>query len=226
MRSDIALIGDKAEELHSIQRSLPNSFALNSFGSPELLLSSFSSNSYSALLINVHHGHHAFEWFDKIMEHPSYNGCPILFLSSDETEELRIKSFELGAVDFINLNVHPDELQARLNSKIKFFKHHRAILEFEGLKINLTFLKATLQDNDLGLTYLELRILVNVLKSHPHPIGKETFIQQIWRKPVVLDATLHTHLFNLNSKLKDWGHELVKVKNHGLQLVPKTEAKS
>ena len=62
-----------------------------------------------------------FALYEMIMNRPDFNGCPIFFISTDDSHEARIKSLTLGAVDFISRSVPPMELLARVKGKLKFF---------------------------------------------------------------------------------------------------------
>jgi two-component system response regulator VanR len=165
-----------------------------------------------------------FSLYEKIIEHPHYNGCPILFISSDDSDSARIKSFMLGAVDFLNRTINPDEMIARIKSKILFFQKHRSIIEFTNLRVNLTLLKAYINDTELPLTFIEFKILCLVLRSYPDVITKDQLIQHVWRTDHVLDATIYTHVSNLNSKLGDWDYEINGLKTRGVQLMRKVIA--
>jgi DNA-binding response OmpR family regulator len=156
------------------------------------------------------------------MAMPDFNGCPIFFISTDDSQESRIKSLTLGAVDFISRTVPPMELLARLKGKMKFFQSHRSITEFEGLRINLTLLKTYLGEVEIPLTFIELKILTLALRYYPESLSKEMITDHVWKGTSVQDATIHTHLFNLNNKLTNWTYEIQIAKGIGAQLIRKT----
>lgn len=197
-------------------------YQFDTFQDPDLFLSSIVPGNYDALLLDVHMPNvSGFALYEKVMSSPGYNGCPIIFISSDYSDSARIKSFELGAVDFMSREVSPDEMLARLNSKILFYQKHRQIIEFDSLKINRTMLKTYVKDNEIPLTFIELKILYLVIKSYPEIVTKENVAEYVWKSSQALDGTVYTHLSNLNSKLQDWTFELRSVKNKGIQLVKK-----
>lgn len=225
MKSEIAYIDDNRLNLECVKKILDQAFNVQIFQKPESFLLDFENSSFTTILIDVHmptlDGHALFE---KIIEHQHYNGCPILFISSDDNDHARIKSFALGAVDFLNRAIHPDEMIARIKSRIQFFQKHRSIIEFTNLKVNLTLLKAYLNNKELPLTFIEFKILCLVLRNYPDVITKDLLIQQVWRTDHVLDATIYTHVSNLNSKLGDWDYEINGLKIRGVQLMKKVIA--
>ncbi|MGE3608658.1 MAG: response regulator transcription factor [Bacteriovoracaceae bacterium] len=222
MKSEIAYIDDSQLNLDCIKTIFDQDFEVQIFSKPELFLTKFPKSSYSCILIDIHMPTmDGFTLYEKVIEHPIYNGCPILFISSDDSDAARIKSFTLGAVDFLARQTGPDEMIARVKSKIQFFQKHRSIIEFGPLKINLTLLKTYLNNKELPLTFIELKILCHLLKNYPDSVSKENLVEHVWRTSHVLDATIYTHISNLNGKLKDWDHEVQTVKNKGVQLVKK-----
>ncbi len=222
MLTEVGYLDDTVSNLECIELVLKDEFKVVSFHHPEKFLESLASHSYSAILLDVNMPIlDGFEVFEKVVQHPSYNGCPIIFLSSDVSADNRIKSFTLGAVDFMSRDISPEEMLLRIKSKIQFFKKHRSIIEFGPLNVNLTLLKARLNGKDVPLTFIELKILCKVLRAYPEPVPRDVLIDNVWRGAHVLDATIHTHVFNLNTKLEEFDHEIQMYRNVGIQLVPR-----
>ncbi len=224
MKSAVAYVDDSQINLDVIETILSTDFAVSTFPKPSLFLDHFPKTSFSAILLDIHMPSiDGFELYDKIIQHAHYNGCPILIISSDTSHTLRIRSLELGAVDFMDRATSPDEMIARVKSKIQFFKKHRSIIEFGPLKVNLTLLKTYLNNHEVPLTFIELKILCFVLRNYPDPVSKDVLVDNVWKNVQVLDATIHTHVFNLNAKLEKWDHEIQMIRNKGIQLVPREE---
>ncbi|WPU65945.1 response regulator transcription factor [Peredibacter starrii] len=222
MKAGIAYIDDNKLNLDCIKTILDQDFDVEIFQKPEAFLTKFESTSYTSILVDIHMPTlNGFSLYEKIIEHPHYNGCPILFISSDDSDSARIKSFVMGAVDFLNRAINPDEMIARIKSKIAFFQKHRSIIEFTNLRVNLTLLKAYLDSKELPLTFIEFKILCLVLRNYPDVVPKPQLIQQVWRTDHVLDATIYTHVSNLNSKLGPWDYEINGLKTKGVQLMKK-----
>ncbi len=225
MRTEIAYVDDNKLNLDCVKTILDQDFEVQLYQKPETFLLTFGASSYATILVDIHMPTmDGYTLYEKIIEHPHYNGCPILFISSDDSDSARIKSFVLGAVDFLNRSIHPDEMIARIKSKIQFFQKHRSIIEFSNLRVNLTMLKAYINNQELPLTFIEFKILCLVLRNFPDVITKNVLIQQVWRTDHVLDATIYTHVSNLNSKLGEWDFEINGLKGKGIQLMRKVIA--
>lgn len=222
MNPSIAYIDDNPLNLECIKTILDREYSVEVFDKGESFLEKFNESAYVTILMDIHMPKmDGYALYEKIVEHPHYNGCPILFISSDESDKARIKSFVLGAVDFLNRSIGPEELIARIHSKIQFFQKHRSIIEFTNIKVNLTLLKAYLNNEELKLTFIEFKILCMVLRNYPDVVTKVDLIQQVWRTDHVLDATIYTHISNLNSKLEAWDYKVEGQKGKGVQLVKK-----
>jgi DNA-binding response OmpR family regulator len=224
-KSRLAYIDDNQNNLEYIGLVLENDFEVETFNDPLKFLSHFPQTSYKAILVDIHMPSiDGFSLYEKIIENSNYNGCPLIFISSDDTNENRIRSFSLGAVDFLSRMMTPVEMLTRVRSKIAFFEKHRSIIEFGSLKLNLTLLKAYLEDEELKLTFIEFKLLCHFLKTYPSSSSKEELVDKIWSNGLVLDATIYTHIFNLNAKLVNWDHEVITERMKGTLLVKK-EAK-
>lgn len=225
MKTTLAYIDDSLHNLECIGMILSSEYEVEPFLDPENFLNKFDHSSYTAILVDIHMPKmNGFSLYENILENNHYNGCPIFFISSDDTDENRIKSFSLGAVDFLNREMNSQEMLARISSKILFYKKHRSIIEFENLKLNLTLLKAFLNNEELRLTFIEFKLLTHFLQSYPVCTSKEELSEKVWSHKNVLDATIHTHIFNLNSKLKNWDHEICAERGVGLVLTKKKDS--
>lgn len=225
MKAEIAYVDDNKLNLECVQTILNKDFEVSIYQRPETFLEKLGTTSFVTIMVDIHMPTiDGFALYEKIIAHPNYNGCPVLFISSDDSDSARIKSFAMGAVDFLNRDITPDEMIARIKSKIAFFQKHRSIIEFSNLRVNLTLLKAYLNNKELPLTFIEFKILCLVLRNYPDVITKDQLIQQVWRTDHVLDATIYTHVSNLNSKLDEWDYEINGLKTKGVQLEKKVLA--
>lgn len=218
----LAYIDDNLNNLECISLVLKSDFDVDIFQDPDDFLNKYSTCTYKAMLVDIHMPKiDGFSLYEKIIQHPKYNGCPIIFISSDDSDVTRIKSFSLGAVDFLLRQMSPVEMLSRVKSKILFFEKHRTIIEFDDLKLNLTLLKAYHKSEELKLTFLEFKLLCHLLKTYPDPATKEELYEKVWGNEVVLDATIYTHIFNLNSKLTNSDYEVAGTRNKGVSVVKK-----
>lgn len=223
LKAEVAYIDDSTINLDCISLILEQDFSVKTYQSPEKFIASYGKfSSYTAILIDIHMpSMDGFSLYEKIVEHPNYNSCPIFFISSDDSDLARINSYSLGAIDFLNRTINPEEMLVRIKSKLAFYQKHRSVIEFTNLKLNLTILKAYLNNVELSLTFIEFKLLALFIRIFPEIISKPKMVEEVWRTDHVLDATIYTHVSNLNSKLEDWDYEIKGVKFKGFQLAKK-----
>jgi two-component system sensor histidine kinase/response regulator len=61
-----------------------------------------------------------FEVAQKMREHPSSETIPVIFVTSMDTEDARLKGLELGAVDFVTKPINSDLLQHRVRNFVRY----------------------------------------------------------------------------------------------------------
>jgi DNA-binding response OmpR family regulator len=222
VKKTIAYIDDSHLNLELIETVFQEDFQVQSFTKANEFLAKFPTMTVAAILTDIHMPEmDGFALYEKIVTNPHYNGCPILFISSDDSDHAKIKSLELGAVDFISRFTGPEELNLRVKSKIQFYEKHRSIIEFGPLRLNLTEIKAFLNKEEVFLTFIEIKILCQVLRNYPDFVSKESIVENVWKSSHVSDANIYSHVFNLNSKIAQWDHEIITEKYKGIKLVKK-----
>ncbi|MBA2404715.1 MAG: response regulator transcription factor, partial [Bdellovibrionales bacterium] len=181
MKQRLVYIDDNLSNLDCIGLIFEREFSVETFQNPIDFLKQFQDSLISAILVDIHMPiMNGFALYEKIIEHEKYNGCPIVFISSDDTDASRIKSFSLGAVDFIDRKINPSEMLTRLKSQITFFQKHRKIVELGNLKLNMTLLKAYLNEVEVKLTFIEFKLLCYVVKKFPELTEKEQIMESVW----------------------------------------------
>lgn len=174
-----------------------------------------------AILIDVHmpiiDGH---TLYNKISEHPLYNGCPVIFISGDQSDENKIKSYEGGGIDFLPRDLRAEEITARLSNKIKFFLQRSTKLEMGNLTMDVESMKASVDGKNIDLTILEFRMLSHILRKFPDTLSRQELIIKVWGNDTVRPGTVNTHLTNLKPKLEDWDFQ-IKVREENLLIIKK-----
>jgi DNA-binding response OmpR family regulator len=162
-----------------------------------------------AFLIDVHMPLiDGFSLYKKIIAHPRYNGCPIFFISGDQSDLNKIRSYEQGGIDFFPRTISEEEMVLRLNNKIQLFLRMGSIIELGNLKIDSQTFKVFINNQLIDLTLIEMRILSLLLRTFPEAASKKHILKQIWGDDGVKQGTMSTHLTNLRSKVGDWTHTI------------------
>lgn len=178
-------------------------------------------NHPHAFLLDVHmpvmDGH---ELYQKITEHPLYNGCPVFFISGDISDKTKIRAYESGAVDFLQRDLPIEEIVLRLTSKVRFYLQTSTVLELGNLRIDVQSLRTTINGSGVDLTLLEMRLLGILLRSFPQAISRGDVIRRIWGDELVKPGTINTHIANLRPKIEAWNHG-IKIRDDQILIQPK-----
>ncbi|HXH29731.1 MAG TPA: response regulator transcription factor [Bacteriovoracaceae bacterium] len=178
-------------------------------------------NHPHAFLLDVHmpvlDGHALYQ---KINSHPLYNGCPIIFISGDQSDENKLKSFQEGGIDFLPRDLKSEETVARLSNKIRFYLERSTKLELGNLRIDVEAFLVTINLKPIDFTLLEMRILSNLLRSYPKPLTRAQLIFRVWENETVKPGTINTHLTNLRPKIEAWDY-IIKVREDNILILKK-----
>lgn len=178
-------------------------------------------NHPHAILLDVHMPvMDGLELYKTIIENPLYNGCPIFFISGDDSDETRIRALESGGVDFISRSISTEEILLRLTNKIKIYMERATILELGNLRIDVQSLQTTLDHVPVDLTLLEMRIMGFLLRGFPQMISRSDVIKKIWGNESVKPGTINTHLTNLRPKIEKWTYT-IKTREDNIFVQPK-----
>lgn len=154
----------------------------------------------------------------KIQDHPLYNGCPIIYISGDETIENKIKSYQRGGADFISRHLSPEEVMIRIMNKVKFFVENSGYFQLGNLDLDMKSLVVRINHEAIDLTLIELRLLAHVLRAYPQILTREILLQEIWQDDSVKPGTINTHLTHLKSKIQKWDHQ-IKVREENVLIL-------
>lgn len=222
MKWTLVYFDDQIQNLECMKELLAQDFNVVGNHDSTKYLEILEKNNPHIILLDVHmpvmDGH---ELYKNITKSPLYNGCPIVFISGDQSDENKIKSFEEGAIDFLSRDLKTEEIVARLKNKIKFFLDRSTALSLGNLKVDVVTMKASINEKTIDLTLLELRMLSSIMRYFPQTLTRGEMISKVWGSDSVKPGTVNTHLTNLKPKLEDWDHQ-IKVRDENI-LIQKKE---
>lgn len=146
---------------------------------------------------------------------------PIIFLSARAEEEDQVKGLMLGADDYLTKPVSPEVLVA----------HVKAVLRRAGIEESRTMtvgeltiyedeFRATLGNNDLGLTYTEIQLLLYLVRHPKKAFTRQQLLETIWKDAMmVTERTVDAHIKNLREKLGSFAEHVQTVRGVGYRFV-------
>lgn len=223
MKWNLALFDDQDFNIEIFMDVLGPHFNVIATNNPHDYQKILEDNNIHIFIVDVHmpkmSGH---ELYERIVENPLYNGCPVVFISGDDSDENLINSLDRGGVDFIKKGTNSEEVVLRIKNKVNLFLRATTALELGNIALNFKEMKATINGDVINLTLLELRLLSQILRTYPKSLTRSEMIQKIWSgEASVKPGTINTHLTNLRPKIEDWNYQ-IKIREENIVLVKKT----
>lgn len=133
---------------------------------------------------------------------------PIIFLSVRRGVNDKVKSFELGADDYVTKPFKFIELEARINANLRRYQselpHPKNVIKHGDLEINVESYTCHLNGKLVPLSTKEMQLLILLAKSPNQVWSHEQLYQQIWDEYASQDIrTVKVHISKLRSKLEE-----------------------
>jgi DNA-binding response OmpR family regulator len=140
-----------------------------------------------------------------LRENEKTRNLPLLILTGAELRD-ELKSFEVGADDFIEKPISRERLMARIESKIQRFKQLAGgeKLTCSGVLLNPSTMTVSFQDKTIELTALEYRLLKFLFENQGKIVSRDKILVATWGDDSnVSYRTVDVHFTNLRKKLRD-----------------------
>lgn len=221
----ILLFDDDPENLKLYTGMFTDHFHVDAFQNP-FHFSKGLAHDTSAVLIDVLMPvMSGIELYKKLVVHPAYNGCPIVFITASKIEEVMLEAISTGGSEFLSRSMKSTEMILRVRNKIDNYHQNRTTFCLGDIRIDMTEPGCAFRNQNLPLTLIELKILKILIKTYPAVCERETINQEVWPGMKVMSTTVNTHVSNLRQKLMDWNYEILSIKNHGIQIIPKDSSR-
>jgi len=146
---------------------------------------------------------------------------PIIFLSAKAEEEDQVKGLMLGADDYLTKPVSPEVLVAHIKAVLRRAGVEESrIMTVGDLTIFEDEFRATLADEDLGLTYTEIQLLLYLVRHPRKAFTRQQLLETIWKDAMmVTERTVDAHIKNLREKLGPFAEHVQTVRGVGYRFV-------
>lgn len=159
--------------------------------------------------------------YKKILNDHKYNGCPILFISSNDSDETLMEALRLGGQDFLNRRMSKEEMLLRVGNKVDYYNQNKSIYTLGEVRLDIKNLKVYEKEKTVDLTLTEMKLLRTLLAHYPKQLTREEINALVWPGQIVQSNTLNTHLCNLRGKFSEWSYEILHIKNQGILVAKK-----
>lgn len=130
---------------------------------------------------------------------------PVIFLTAKDEEKDVVMGFDLGADDYIIKPFRNRELISRIKNVLRRKNNLDNCLQIKNIKINTETGKVYKDEEEITLTKLEYKILVNLFSNKNRLITREEILNDIWdiAGNFVEDNTLTVYIKRIREKIGD-----------------------
>ena len=136
----------------------------------------------------------------------------VIFLTAREDETDVVIGFDLGAEDYIIKPFRNRELISRIKNVLRRNGKDAKGLTCKNIRIDLMTGKVYRDEQEIVLTKLEYKILVNLFRNQKRLITREEILNDIWdiAGNFVNDNTLTVYIKRIREKIGDTDGKIIK----------------
>lgn len=166
--------------------------------------------------------------FSAVKEIRKFSQTPVIMLSARGEEYDKLFGFELGIDDYVVKPFSPKELMARIGAVlargVREKRQEHEVLEFDGLTIDLTGRRVTVDKMAAQMTPKEYELLFYLVKNRGIALSRERLITEVWGYDYFGDdRTLDTHIKMLRQNLGPYRGYIVTLRSMGYKFEPPME---
>lgn len=148
---------------------------------------------------------------------------PVLMVTARADSADIVVGLEMGADDYITKPFEVSVFVARVRALIRRAMFAGApkpeIYEVGGLRLNTSEHKVWCNDDEVGLTLSEFKLMVALLESRGKVLSRDRLIEYIQGEGIVVsDRTIDTHVFGLRKKLGDCADVVETIRGVGYRV--------
>ena len=158
----------------------------------------------------------------RIRKDEQNKSLPIVMLTAKEDEDAKITGLSV-ADDFITKPFSPRELVARLKAILRRTtpKGVEEAVEFNGLTLDPVSQRVAINEQTLGLSPLEFRLLQTFMTHPNRAFSRTQLLDRVWgNDSYVEDRTVDVHIRRLRKALGDHGTMIETVRGTGYRFNP------
>lgn len=137
---------------------------------------------------------------------------PVIFLTSKDEEKDVVEGLEIGAEDYIIKPFRNRELISRIKNVLRRKEKNNNEIVCKNIKIDIVSGKVYNQSEEVILTKLEYKILLNLFNNMNKLITREEILNDIWdiAGNFVNDNTLTVYIKRIREKIGDKNGEIIE----------------
>ncbi|MDR6725996.1 DNA-binding response OmpR family regulator [Paenibacillus amylolyticus] len=155
----------------------------------------------------------------------NFTSAPIVFLSSQEEDEVKINALTYGGDDYVTKPFSPGVLMAKIKAHLRRVSSGRReqLLELPGLTLDFYTQSVNIGGEAVFLSKKEFSLLSYMAQNVNRVVSVDTLFQIIWGMESLEDTrTVAVHISNLRKKIEDDPADperIITVRGSGYMLV-------
>ena len=178
---------------------------------------------YSLILLDIMMGDISGLQLAGIMKaNPSLKSVPIIFCTAKDTEEDMIRGLDIGADDYIAKPYSLRTVLARIRAVMRRTSPGGSpaaggdILSFEGLTVEPSVKRCTVDGTEVALPRKEFEILRKLLSEPNRIFSREELLREIWTDEVtVVDRVIDVNITRIRHKIDRYGKRIITRSGYG-----------
>lgn len=136
---------------------------------------------------------------------------PIIIMSDQKTETVKIMALDAGADDFVSTEMNPSEIMARMKAQIRRYiqmadasGNIERIYRVDGLEVDDIHRRVTVNNIEVRLTPTEYKILRLLINEKGKVYSNDEIYESVWgMKPIGVENTIAVHVRHIREKIED-----------------------
>ncbi len=160
---------------------------------------------------------------------------PIIMLTALKDSSDKVKAFNAGADDYVAKPFYPDELMARIDSKLRRASESRTdkpattaagaapsprMIVCGNLSLDCESMEVKIDGKDVVLTMLEFNLLKYFIENKGKLRSRDQILESVWNSTTISGRILDPHVLALRKKTEGFDHALCTVYGGGYILKP------
>ncbi|MEO0335791.1 MAG: response regulator transcription factor [Pseudomonadota bacterium] len=227
----ILLVEDELTHQMIIKKALEVSWQVELAGSFAEARQKLNEQAYDLFLLDIMlEDGLGYNLVEDIKGKEVHRNTPIVFLTSSENVDMKVRCFSLGADDYVVKPCDPRELRARIHAKMQKSEESGVATEYKSLGFEFrlgeqqAFYTVSGELVALDLTPIEYRMLFSLVRQGGNPLSREEILSRVWGDSHHVQArSVDTYVAAVRKKIKDYGVNIKSVHGVGYKItLPQT----
>lgn len=132
-----------------------------------------------------------------IRQDPRLRQTPVVILSKGDSEDDRIRGFDLGADDFVTKPLRPREIVARINAVMRRSAHPLVapVIEVGGIEVDTERFVLSVRGTRVGATAMQVRLVEYLMRNEGRVFSRDQILDALWSDSrFVTPRTIDVHV--------------------------------